>query len=222
MTMLRGAISLACVAVLGSAVFSAQETPRQGRRGVVSVEADIMKYVKVGGRVVSLSGRYYRAADGRVREDFGSGSLVIDLRARTVTLLSHETREAHVVAVPAATTARLSASLPTRVGDGMHEGRRITKSRILGQDGERLEVWTDDELGLSVMMRTQSANLVNTKILRNITLREPDPSVFAVPPGYAVSTVTLPDAASLDILPRRGNLSLLPWGAESPEKTGRR
>ncbi len=222
MTMLRGVISLACVTVLGSAVFSARETPRQGRRGVLSVEADIMKYVKVGGRVVSLPGRYYRAADGRVREDFGSGSLVIDLRARTVTLLSHETRQAHVVAVPAATTPRLSASLPTRVGDGMHEGRPITKSRFVGQDGGKGEAWTDDELGLSVMMRTESASSISTKILRNITLRQPDPAVFAVPAGYSVSTMTLPDSAALDILAGRGNPNLLPWGAGSPEKAGRR
>ncbi len=222
MAMFRGVVALACVAVLGSAVFSAQETPRQGRRGVLSVEADIMKYVKVGGRVVSLSGRYYRAADGRVREDFGSGSLVIDLRARTVTLLSHETRQAHVVAVPAATTPWASPSRPIRAGTGMHEGRPITKSRFVGQDGGKAEAWTDEELGLSVMMRTESANSVTTRIFRNVTLREPDRSVFAVPSGYEVSTMTLSDSAALDILARRGAPGLLQWGAESPEKGGRR
>lgn len=222
MVTLRGAVSLACVAVLGSAVFSAHETPRKGRKGALSVEADIMKYVKVGGRVVSSSGRYYRAADGRVREDIGSNGLVIDLKARTVTHLSHETRQAHIVAVPLATTPRPSPSLAMRIGDGLHEGRRITRSRVQGQDGGKGEIWLDEDLGLVVMMRTQSANLVSTRILRNITLREPDSSVFAVPSGYAVGTTTLSGSAALDILARKEAPGLFPRGGGSSETTGRR
>jgi hypothetical protein len=89
-------------------------------------------------------------------------------------------------------------------------------------DGERGEIWTADELGLIVMTRSQSATLVSTRILRNITLREPDSSLFAVPSGYVVSAATLSGPAAFDILARKEVPGLLPWAAASPDKAGPR
>ena len=222
MVTLRGAVSLACAAILGSAVFSAQETPRPARRGTLSVEADLIRYQKVGGRVVSSSGRYYRAADGRVREDIGGQGFIIDLSARTITHLTHETRQARVVTLQGATAPTPSPSAATRVGMGMHEGRRITKSRMQGPSGTKGEVWMDEVLGLAVLMRTESASLVSTQILRNITLREPDAAVFAVPAGYDVSNLSILGLAALDVLGRGESSPLSPRAGRPPYKTGRR
>lgn len=198
----RIAMLITCVALLGSAVFNAQEPSRRQAR-LPSVEADITKYHKVGGRVVSSTGRYYRAADGRVLEDVGSNGRIIDLRTQTVTFLDHESRSARVVAVPAVPSPRSSSSLQSRVAAGVHEGRRLTKLRSLGPSGEKIEIWTVDELGLIVLQRSESTTSVHTQILRNVVVREQDTSRFAVPLTYTVSPIALSGFADPDTLGRR-------------------
>lgn len=191
MAMLRVVISATCIAVLSSTALATQETPRTGRKGSVSVEADITRHLRVSGRVTSSTGRYYRAADGRVREDVGPTGLVVDPKARTATLLSHEARRAQIVVLAPEAAPRPPLALPIRFGDGVHEGRRITKSRMSNPAGGKSEIWMDEELGLAIMIRTESANQVSTKTLRNIRVREPDSSVFAVPVGYTTNRTVL-------------------------------
>jgi hypothetical protein len=72
------------------------------------------------------------------------------------------------------------------LAEAMVDGRRVTKARLGNGPGESQELWTAKDLGLVVFSKITSLTLTRAKSLRNVSLRDPDPSLFAVPKGYTV------------------------------------
>lgn len=179
-------------------------TPSAQTKSAPPFQADFVTYYKLpDGRVVNSAGYYYRNSRGQVREDSGTSGQIIDLNARTVTMLNHQSKSAVVYKIPAmdvlpnAQAAMAPAPRPVPFARGVLEGHRVTKAKMLGPGGSKHEVWTADDLGIVVMRRTEAGNSTTTKTFRNLRTTEPDPAVFEIPPGYSVTTTPIDASAVL-------------------------
>ena len=155
-----------------------------------AVVADISTiYTLADGRQFTSAGRYYRSKDGRIREDSPLGAIITDIKTGTMTMLNFERREAHVIKVAASGRATNARSLPpaVRYADATVDGRQVTKARAENGAGEAQEFWTAKDLGLVVFSKVSSPNVTMAKSLRNISLKQPDASVFSVPAGFTVT-----------------------------------
>lgn len=141
----------------------------------------------------STPGRYYRSRDGKMREDSPIGSIITDTRSGTVTLLNRATREAKVIVVagkPRPPSPQADTMLEP-FEEASIEGRPVTKARkTIG--GTTQELWTARELGLVVLSKVDAPDFAMTKVLRNVSLREPDPAVFRIPKDYTVTHESAP------------------------------
>jgi hypothetical protein len=179
------------IALVGVLAICAPASINAQRRSLPPIDADVARYYKLpDGRVINVAGRYYRNSRGQVREDFGSNSEIVDLVAGTITLVNHETRSARVFRVPKGGPALSQTPSVKRFGEGVVEGHRVSKTRVVAADGAKHELWTADDIGVVVMTRAETVNFVNTKALKNIKVQEPDHSKFAIPSGYSVQDVT--------------------------------
>jgi hypothetical protein len=146
-------------------------------------------YALADGREIRVVGRYFRSADGRVREDSGDGSVIADTRRGTLTLLNSQSKEALVMSMPdpkQVKTPPPSAPLST-YGQGDIEGYSVSKARATESDGTSRELWVATDLGLALFSRIQVGTTTTTKTLSKVRSEEPDHTVFEIPEGYSVS-----------------------------------
>lgn len=165
------------------------------RKKAPALDADIeTTYTLSDGRQFSTHGHYYRSQDGQLREDSPLGAIITDLKSGTITMLNFETKEAHVIRVAAKSRASRPKNVPSAVPfqEATVEGRHVTKALAKGARGETHESWTDKDLGLVVFSKIESPGLTMAKSLRNVSRREPHPSVFKVPKGYTITDAPVP------------------------------
>jgi len=181
---LEGHTAVVALVMCGTVTLGAQNH-------VPSFDADVLTFYKSGdGRVVSTSVHFYRGKDGQTRQDTSFGAVITDLTAKSVTLLNFKTKQALVFdmkdmkPVPAATK---SEHTTTSFGRTSLEGYQAIKAKGVGPRGEKVEVWTAESIKAVVFTRTETPGMTMTRYLRNITVREADPAVFAVPHGYSVT-----------------------------------
>jgi hypothetical protein len=181
--------TIAVAALLCSARADAQKTTP----GALQAEIEV-NYALANGAGFTRTGRIYRSASGKVRQDTGNGGMITDLNAGTVTLLIADRNEAHVFSVPPALRtppvlgtgeARIPAKV-TPFEETVIDGRRIAKTRIVGPQGETQEVWTATDIGIVTFARITANGNTTTQQLRNISVSEPDPRMFEVPSNYKV------------------------------------
>ena len=182
MSRTRVALVLMAISVCGAALH-AQTT-------LTALEADIEATVAMTGMPpLTIHGHYYRSADGRTREDTPIVSMIINVAAGTVTLLTPMTMEAQVITMTAppqgAAPATGSGFVPFETGSV--EGRSVTKARLNSADGATRELWTSQDLGLAMFTKVETSAFTMTRTLRNVVVHEPDSSVFQIPAGYAVT-----------------------------------
>lgn len=159
------------------------------------VHADVeTTYRFQDGREVKVSGRYYRSTDGKVREDSGSGSLITDIEARTMTMLNAERKQALVLEMPEPTLhlQRPASPIVEPFAPGTHEGRAVEKTLRTAADGSKQEVWFAKDVGTIVYSRIDAPGLTTVRTLRNMKVEEPSPVVFQIPAEYAVTRQGLP------------------------------
>jgi len=172
-----------------------------------SFDAEVATYYKLSdGRVISTVGHIYNdSGRGVVRQDSDLGAIITNVKAHTVTLLNFATKEAVVYrlnAAPSLPPPRIGA---VKGGRTSVEGHEATKSVSIGPKGERHEVWTAPDIGAVVFSRSEAPSMTTTRYLRRIAVREADPSLFTIPPGYSISKSDLPGGVDplkvLDRLP---------------------
>ena len=157
---------------------------------VVALQAEIETvYNLADGTQIRTNGHFYRSRSGQVREDSSLGAVITDVAAGTITILVAETKEARVITIPPEQRARPVRS--TRPGPEVFEettvGRhRVSKARAHGPQGQKVELWTANDLGVVIWTRAEAPGLTSTKELRNISTEEPSPALFAIPADYTV------------------------------------
>jgi hypothetical protein len=154
-----------------------------------ALDADVeTTYNLPNGQQFTSHAHLYRSQDGKVRQDSGRGSMITDLDNGTVTLLISETKEARIITIPPEQRASARKDRPAAepFEEATIEGHRVVKARTKGPRGETQEIWTAKDLGIVTFSRVESAGLTTTLALRNVSVREPDPSVFQVPYDYTV------------------------------------
>ena len=182
---MRMLFAVASAGVLFSGYAAAQPPPP-----VVPLQADIETvYTLADGKEVRTNGHFYRSKSGQVREDSPLGAVITDLAAGTVTVLVSERKEARVITIPADQRARPAPSnrpAPEGFEETTVNGRRISKARARGPQGQTLEFWTAKDLGVVTRAKTEAGGLTTVKELRNISTDEPSAAVFAIPGDYTV------------------------------------
>ena len=145
------------------------------------------------GRETNVGGRFYRSADGRIREDSGSGSLITDVRRRTITMLNAELKQALVLQMPEPIPPPAGPKgTPPAFERGMLDGRAVEKTRQALDGGAVQEVWFASDLGTVLYSLIEAPGLTTVRTLRNVSTDEPPAAVFEVPAEYAVTRRALP------------------------------
>lgn len=197
--------SICFVAVFAATTLAAGSSRAQGRPPGVVADIEITVSTSTG-QTYSKPGHYYRSKDGRTREDSSTGSIITDIGSGTVTLLNSTTKEATVISTsgdpratgPTGARGAAGAAASQAIGSfvpfeqAQIEGHAVTKARANGASGRVQELWTATDLGLVVFSKVDSPDRTMTRTLRNVSLREPDPTVFQIPEGYTVKHVTGP------------------------------
>ena len=135
--------------------------------------------------------------------------MITDVAAGTITILVAETKEARVMTIPPdqrvrPAQARAQGARPDVFEETTIGGRRITKSRMEGPQGRRVEFWTAPDLGVVTWMKTEAGSMTSIRELRNVSTEEPSPARFTIPADYSVieqEAKTNPDARP--VLPQR-------------------
>ena len=154
-----------------------------------SVQADIETvYTLPNGTQTRSNGRFYRSGLGQIREDSELGAIITDLKAGTVTILVAQTKEARVMRIPASERTPAKANRPAHelFEESTVDGRRISKSRLTGPEGQRVEFWTAKDLGLVTLTKSEVGRMITVRELKNVSTVEPDPALFTVPSDYTV------------------------------------
>jgi hypothetical protein len=165
---------------------AAQERP--AKLPAVQAEFETL-YTLANGRQVRTHGRFFRNERGQIREDSPLGAVITDVAAGTITILVTERKEARVITVPAeqrTLPARSSHPGPEVFEETRIEGRRVSKARGQGPQGQKMEMWTARDLGIVIWTKTEAPGLSSTKEMRNISTEEPSRSLFEIPPDYTV------------------------------------
>lgn len=162
--------------------------------------------------------RRFRAADGKLRVDFGRMSLITNPATGERLLLDHLAREARILLgeapnIPSGPSLPGAPGLPTPPGaPGLPNVPNVVslgKSVINGLEVEGMryvfqaldprsppsiaswEVWTSTKLQMPVLTRTVGSFGVRTCICKCTPL-EPPASLFQIPAGYTVIRPPLP------------------------------
>ena len=165
--------------------------PRRCRRPFsfhpLDAETEITISMTYGTYVVP--GHYYRSISGKSREDSAVGSIIIDSVAQTVTMLNSATSQAIVVSqpgtAPPAQTSAAALSFAATASTSV-EGHPVQVMQATDSTGRSQVVWTATDIGLPVRVQATGTDLTFTKVMRNIVLEEPDPSVFQIPAGFTI------------------------------------
>lgn len=149
------------------------------------------------GHATTTRGRFYRAADGKTREEVDGRVTIVDIARRTWTLLVPERLEAIVLSVPPNQVGSVAPrDWPGRSATpsaDLHNGRAVKKLTLESVgDGPAHEIWTDEATGLVVRHKTSSASGVAVREMKILEVAEPDAELFMVPAGYSVSRGALP------------------------------
>jgi len=158
-----------------------------------ALEAEIETTFRTSQGQFSTPGHFYRSRDGKMREDSPLGSMITDVRSGTVTLLNRATKEAKVIVVTGQPRppAPAAGKVPKAFAETTIEGHAVTKARnAMGTTTQ--EVWTAKDLGLVVFSKVDAPDFGMTKVLRNFSVREPDPAVFQIPQDYTVTHESVP------------------------------
>jgi len=156
-----------------------------------------------GAAAVTSVIRRFRAADGRLRVDFDTVSMLTDPATGERILLNHLTREARILAVqvpiapglpipqipglpavPSAPPEPNVVALGTRLVDGLEvEGVR----HVFGVDAQisSWEMWTNSKLQMPVFTRTIGSFGVRTCTCKCAQV-EPPATAFQIPADYTV------------------------------------
>jgi hypothetical protein len=159
--------------------------------------------------------RRFRAADGKLRVDFGKTSIITDPATGERILLDHLLREARILmdevpsipaepALPGIPRPPAVPGLPNppdvvALGKDFIEGQEVEGMRYVFQALNPLsppsitswEVWTSTKLQMPVLTRTVGSFGVRTCICK-CTPVAPPASTFQVPTGYTVIRPPLP------------------------------
>ena len=126
MLKLIGAATLVALTICGTATLGAQ------RASPPSFDADVLTFYKSGdGRVVSTKGHIYRGSDGQTRQETGFGAVITDLKAKSVTLLNFDSKQALVFdlrAVQDTPKPPHSGSSSAPIGHTTLEGHQVSKA----------------------------------------------------------------------------------------------
>ena len=153
------------------------------------MQADVETvYTLPDGTQTRSKGRFYRSSLGQIREDSGLGAIITDLEAGTVTILVAQTRQARVMRIPASDRAPAPANRPAHelFEETTIDGRRISKSRLTGPQGQRVEFWTAKDLGVVTLTKSEVGRMTTVRELKNVSTLEPDPALFMIPPDYTL------------------------------------
>ena len=154
-----------------------------------SVQADVeMVYTLSNGMQTRSKGRLYRNRLGQIREDSGLGAIITDFEAGTVTILVAETKEARVMRIPASERTPAVANRPSHelFEETTVDGRRIIKARAKGPQGQQLEFWTANDLGVVTLTKSELGGMTVVRELKNLSTSEPDSTLFMIPPDYTL------------------------------------
>jgi hypothetical protein len=185
---MRAFIALAVFSV--SALLGSDAAAQTAPASLPALQADVETvYTLPDGRQTRAKGRLYRSRSGQLREESSLGAVITDVAAGTITILVAETKQARVMTIPP--DQRMRAVRPQGVRPEVFEettieGRRITKSRMVGPQGRRAEFWTAPDLGVVTWMKTESGRMTTIKELRNLSTEEPSPAMFTIPADYSV------------------------------------
>jgi len=160
--------------------------------------------------------RRFRAADGRMRVDFGSFSILTDPASIERIVLDHVAMEARILldAVPSipgvaipnvpSVQAEFGVTIPSApnlvaLGKTIVDGLEVEGVRFVFQVLDPLipppilswEVWTSVSLQMPVLTRTIGSFGVRTCTCKCVQV-EPPPQMFQIPSGYAVIREPLP------------------------------
>lgn len=147
----------------------------------------------------------FRAADGKLRVDFGNFSMITDPASAERILLNHLTQEAQILidetpippelplpdipgppALPSLPPEPNVVALGKALIDGLEvEGVRHVFSTLDSPSVTSWEVWTNTKLQMPVFTRTVGSFGVRTCICK-CTPVEPPASLFQVPASYTV------------------------------------
>ena len=156
----------------------------------------------------------FRAADGKLRVDFGKTSIITDPATGERILLDHVMREARILtdevripsepALPSIPRPPVAPGLPNppdvvALGKDFIEGQEVEGMRYVFQALNPLsppsitswEVWTSTKLQMPVLTRTVGSFGVRTCTCK-CTPVAPPASMFQVPTGYTVIRPPLP------------------------------
>lgn len=204
---MRTFIALAAfsLSVLVSSSAAAQTPPVS----MPALQADVETvYTLPDGRQTRTKGRLLRSRSGQVREESSLGAVITDVAAGTITILVTERKEARVLTLPPEQRKPRAPAQNTRpevFEETSIAGRRITKARLVGPQGQRAEFWTAPDLAVVTWMKTEGGNMTTIRELRNLTTEEPSPAMFTVPEGYSVieQQAAKPGAAPQTLVPKR-------------------
>jgi hypothetical protein len=174
------------VGALVSSSAAAQTTPVS----VPALQADVeIVYTLPDGTQTRTIGRLFRSRSGQLREETPLGAVITDVAAGTITMLVKATKQARVLTIPPeqrVPPARAHGARPEVFEETTVAGRRISKARIVGPQGQRAEFWTAPDLGVVTWMKTEAGKMTTTKELRNLATEEPSPAMFTIPADYSV------------------------------------
>lgn len=162
----------------------------------IPIAADVtLSIVNADGTEQDQQGHYYRSHDGKVREDLGAGSVIVDKRAGTITTLNPATKRAIIISTPGPKgryvqrNPLLATPQVSIIGQSTAEGHPVVMRRITqtAPDSVSTELWTATDLRLAVLVKaTEQSGRTTTRRYQHIQSVEPDPSIFTIPQGYTV------------------------------------
>lgn len=161
-----------------------------------SLQAEIETiYTHADGTETRAKGRFFRNRHGQIREDSGLGAIITDLKKGTVTILVAERKEARVMQIPSSQRTPASANRPQHevFEETIIDGRRISKARIRGPQGQEVEFWTANDLGIVTKTKSYAGGMTMVRELKNLSTDEPDMKLFTIPADYKLMERQLPD-----------------------------
>jgi hypothetical protein len=199
---------IALVAFSGSVLVSSYAGAQTTPVSMPALQADVETvYTLPDGRQTHTKGRLYRSRSGQTREESPLGAVITDVAAGTITILVTETKEARVMTIPPdqrVRPAKAQGARPDVFEETTIGGRRITKARMEGPQGRRVEFWTAPDLGVVTWVKTEAGSMTSIRELRNLSTEEPSPAMFTIPADYSVieqEAKTNPEARP--VLPQR-------------------
>jgi hypothetical protein len=174
---------------------------------IADVTATLTAQTPWGPFTYTETGKYWRSRDGKVRQDTEHGlSTVADLSSsstRSLAYIDYDLQRiwAQMTRIPDIRAGQpredatgkdfrsLSSAKPKKSGQDLLDGFNVTIRKGLW-GGKPYEVWTADDLKMILLLKVSSEAGEFVQRYRNIRQEEPDPSIFELPPGYRMVTIS--------------------------------